>query len=93
MERLKACLKGEIDNAVVFIWLTDNDKLYFNCILEFMKGKLTRLSTSDRYPDADEDYESIYGMIKKEYSCKIIPVRMELKDYLQKAKEIWLMSL
>lgn len=93
MERLKTCLKGEIDNAVVFVWLTDNDKLYFNCILEFLEGKLTCLSTSDRYPDADENYESIYGMIKKEYDCKIIPVRMELKDYLQKAKEIWLMIL
>ncbi len=90
MERLKALLNSncESDKAVVFVWLTDNDKLYFNCILVFKEGKLTVLSTSDRYPEAHEDYEVIYGLIKKEYSCSVIPVRLEFNDYLQKAKEI-----
>ncbi len=91
MERLKALINMSIcesDKAVVFVWLTENDKLYFNCILVFMKGKLTVLSTSDRYPEAHEDYEAIYGLIKKEYSCSIIPVRLELGEYLQKAEEI-----
>ena len=88
METIKSFLSDEVENGVVFVWLTDRDKLFFNCILEFSSGKLKGISTSDRYPGAEERYEVIYSLIRKEYQCRIIPIHMELDEFKRRVKEI-----
>lgn len=90
IELLKALFERHIgqQSAVVFVWLTDRNKLFFNSILEFSAGKLKRISTSDRYEGAEEKYEVIMERIREEFRCTVVPVRMELDEYTAKVKRL-----
>lgn len=81
---LKSLLENENEDTVIFLWLTNKDKLFFNCILEFSCGRLKCISTSDRYAGAEEKYEVIGSLIHKEYGCRVVPVKMELDEYISR---------
>ncbi len=76
------------ESVVVFVWLTDRNKLFFNSILEFSGRRLKRISTSDRYEEAEEKYEVIMERIREEFRCMVVPVRMELDEYIARVKQL-----
>lgn len=79
MERFEEILK-EREREVIFIWITDNDKLFFNCILEVQHARIIGLSTSDRYHEHYSDYETVCERMKKEYNCPVRYVKMEYRE-------------
>jgi len=83
MALLKSFLQCRIEDAVILIWLTDKGRLYFNCILEFSSTKLKRISTSDRYSEVEEEFETIYDLVQKEFQKRIITIKMELAEYIR----------
>jgi len=87
MELIKSFVRDDIVNSIVFIWLTDKNDLFFNCILEFSKGKLKSISTHDRYTGAEKKFDVIYSLIVKEYKYPIISINMELDEFIRKVKE------
>lgn len=89
MECMKALPAFEGDDVVVLVWLTKQNVLFFNCILKISSGKLLGISTYDRYGDCEENYETVYSLVQKEYQCNIIAVKMEFDEYVRKASQIF----
>lgn len=80
LDKLKRIL-GEIKNDSIFLlWITNDKKLYFNCILEMKSGKLVRISTSDRYGTV-KDFDKVCELIENEFELKPYTVCMELAVY------------
>lgn len=86
LEYLKVLIDQNKKNGAFLLWLTKREKLYFNCILEYKKGKLIRLTTSDRYKEAYDDYKEVCFQLKSEYPDSTQCVTMEIKEFAEKCK-------
>ena len=89
MEYLKFLLSPGEETKAFVLWLTRNGKPYFNCILEFRKGKMVRITTSDRYPDVYGNYSEVCLRVKTEYPNSTKCVTMDIKDFERKMKDFY----
>lgn len=89
LEYLKQLIDPNAENGAFLLWLTNQGELYFNCILEYQGGKLVRLTTSDRYPDAYCDYDEVCCRLKSEYPDTLQCVTMELQKFTERIEEFF----
>ena len=63
------------EDGTYLLWVTNQGKLYFNCILVVRENKIKILTTSGRYGDDWEDLEKVKKNLEKEFydlSCHVI---------------------
>ncbi|SHO50488.1 hypothetical protein [Anaerocolumna xylanovorans] len=84
LEYLKQLIDQNVKDGAFLLWLTNHGELYFNCILEYKGGKLVRLTTSDRYPDAYCDYDEVCLRLKSEYPGSVQCVTIELREFAER---------
>ena len=89
LEYLKHLIDPKAENGAFLLWLTNQGELYFNCILEYQGGKLVRLTTSDRYPDAYRNYDEVCCRLKSEYPDSVQCVTMELQEFAERIEEFF----
>lgn len=82
LERIKQ-FAGSLEHCAFLVWITEENALIFNCILEFGEGKLTGLYTSDKYHEHFSDYDMVCCLMKKEYNSQFGHIKMELRDLEQ----------
>ncbi|MDO4340480.1 MAG: hypothetical protein Q4C91_20725 [Eubacteriales bacterium] len=65
------------EDGCYLFWVTKKATLFFNCILLVENGKLARLFTSGRYPDAKNNQGEVINCLKKEFCKPVHCVTME----------------
>ena len=63
------------EDGTYLLWVTNQGKLYFNCILVVRENKIKILTSSGRYGDDWEDLEKVKKNLEKEFydlSCHVI---------------------
>ena len=66
------------EDGYYLCWVTREQKLFFNCILQVVQGRIIRLTTSARYPDSMYDPIMTEKELKKEFG---LPVSHAIMDY------------
>lgn len=66
------------EDGCYLFWVTKEEKLFFNCILQVTGGRILRLTTSARYPDSMYDLTRTEKELKKEFG---LPVSRVIMDY------------
>lgn len=74
---VKKYLQG--DGAYLF-WVTQNGRLFFDCILLMENGSIVLLTTSGRYPEVPLEAEAVKSAVEKEFCVPVHSVIMECNE-------------
>ena len=89
LEYLKLLINQNKKDGAFLLWLTNNGKPFFNCILEFEAGKLVRLTTSDRYQESYNDYDQVCAKLNTEYPNSATCLTMDVKEFQIKLDQFY----
>lgn len=67
-------------DGVYNIGIMHKENLYFQCMLEFRGGRLTRVTSADRYGKDVFDWEKICENVRNEFSGGCIHIMMTLEE-------------
>ncbi|MGB4658712.1 MAG: hypothetical protein WBI07_06010 [Mobilitalea sp.] len=76
------------DGAFLF-WLTKQGEPFFNCILEVKSGDLVRLTTSDRYQEAYNDYDQVSAKLNTEFPGLAYCFKMDVNEFKRKLTQFY----
>ena len=82
------------EDCAVLFWITDKDgRPYYHCIFRIEDGKITLVTTADRYAiapdDAGQPLLKCEEAIRKEFGTKVLVTEYSLEEWVQYA-ERWI---
>jgi hypothetical protein len=89
MEYLELLINRNKKDGVFLIWLTNHGEPFFNCILEFELGNLVRLTTSDRYQEAYNDYDQVSAKLNTEFPGLAYCIKMDVNEFQMKLAQFY----